>query len=131
MNTTTNLTPTQELILDVLAARFRTGEPYWTLPSRLTPQVKALEAAGLVESMHGIVENTVRARLTDKGQDETISATYQVPTLTLAQALDTLPSSNDEFPAWMRSHGLGHGAGIGAVINAVKADLRKLTGGES
>ncbi len=54
---------------------------------------------------------------------------YRPPAVTLAQALDTLPSTYDEYLAWMREHGFGHGAGIGAVISAVRADLRKLTGG--
>jgi hypothetical protein len=131
MSKVDNLSPTQYLIMEVLAARFRTGEPFWTFPSRLAPQVKALAAAGLVELMHGIAENTVRARLTREGQDETLDASYSVPTPTLVQALDTLPSTNEQYLAWMREHGLGQGAGIGTVVSLVRADLRKLMGGNS
>lgn len=34
-----------------------------------------------------------------------------------------LPSGTDETLAWMRRHGLGPGAGVGAVLVAVRADL--------
>jgi hypothetical protein len=125
-----NLPPTQYLIMEVLAARLRTGEPYWTFPAKIRVQISALTKLGLAGWKWGTTRETVRAWLTDKGLSAAVDMTYQVPTLTLAQALDTLPSSNDEFLTWMRAHGLGHGAGIGAVINAVKADLRKLAGGE-
>ncbi|WP_250029745.1 hypothetical protein [Paractinoplanes maris] len=49
--------------------------------------------------------------------------------LTLAQGIDTLPTANDQYLDWMRRHGLGHAAGVGAVISAVRQDLRQLPGG--
>jgi hypothetical protein len=47
----------------------------------------------------------------------------------LAAALNTLPATDEQYRAWMREHGLGHGAGIATVISAVRADLRRLAGG--
>jgi hypothetical protein len=76
---TDSLPPTQYLVLEVLAARHRTGEHVWTFPSRLTPQMKALEAAGLVGWKSGIVEHTVLAWLTGHGKAATIAADYRPP----------------------------------------------------
>lgn len=124
-----DLPPTQYLILDVLAARYRCGESLWTFPSKLAVPLRALEDAGLVSVMHGVAPNTLRARLTEQGKAETLSLTYQLPVPTLVTALDTLPTKDEHYLAWMRRHGLGHGAGIATVISAVRDDLRKLTAG--
>ena len=129
VNSTEKLSPTQYLILEVLAARHRAGEPFWTFPSKLAVPLRSLEDAGLISVMHGVVPNTLRARLTERGEDETLSLNYQQPVPTLAAAIETLPTENDQYLAWMRRHGLGHGAGIATVISAVRADLRKLTAG--
>jgi hypothetical protein len=121
------LPPTQYLVLEVLAARHRSGEHMWTFPSRLGPALRALEHAGLVSVMHGIAPRTLRARLTEAGEDASMSAVYNKPVPTLDEGLATLPTENEQYLAWMRDHGLGHGAGIATVISAVRADLRKLT----
>lgn len=73
------LPPTQYLVLDVLAARHRLGEPWWTFPSRLRPAVTALEQAGLVFGMHGIVGGTIRAGLTGAGRDTVLDPDYVPP----------------------------------------------------
>lgn len=73
------LTPTQELILDVLAARFRTGEILWTFGSRSRKAAEGLRDLGLVALMHGVVERTYRASLTKAGQDLVIAAEYTSP----------------------------------------------------
>ncbi len=117
------------LILEVLAARFRCGEKLWTFESRLRPALNALEAAGLVTLMSGVTENTIRARLTDKGLAETVSPSYNVPLPTLEQAIATLPKTDDEYRAWMRRHQLGHGAGYGTVISLIRDDLETLLRG--
>jgi hypothetical protein len=126
-----SLPPVKYMILEVLAARYRTGETWWTFPTTVAKHLRELEHAGLVSLMHGVTEKTLRVSLTDKGIRETISATYYPPHLTLDQGIDTLPATNDEFHDWMRRHGLGHGAGVGAVINAVRHDLRQLPGGRA
>lgn len=85
-----DLPPTQYLILDVLAARYRTGEQLWTFPSTLRPAIRALEAQGLVSSMHGITYKTVRVRLTDKGRAEVIKADYVPPQPVLPAGTETV-----------------------------------------
>lgn len=123
-----DLPPTQMLILEVLAARYRAGEALWTLPSKLAVPLRALEDAGLISVMHGNKPNTIRAKLTERGKDESLSLSYQLPVPTLATAISTLPSKDEHYLAWMRRHGLGHGAGIATVISAVRADLLRLLG---
>jgi hypothetical protein len=46
------------------------------------------------------------------------------------EAIDSLPSSNVECLVWLRAHRLANNSGIGAVMAAVRADLRKIAGGE-
>lgn len=75
------LTPTEELLMEVLAARTRLGECFWTFSTRsaITKAAKNLEAKGLVFLMGGQTENTFRAGLTDTGKAETMSKTYVSP----------------------------------------------------
>lgn len=61
------LTPTQDLLLEVLVARYRLGEHFWTFDSRHKKMLEALASLGFVTVMHGLVENTVRASLTVAG----------------------------------------------------------------
>jgi hypothetical protein len=74
-----SLPPTQLLILEVLAARHRLGERLWPFPSRLQPQVDALERAGLVEQMSGNVERSVRVSLTEAGSAAMLHGPYVSP----------------------------------------------------
>ena len=73
------MTPTEDLCLEVLAARHRLGEIWWTFDTRHHAALKRLESRGLVSVMHGIIEKTIRARLTDAGRDETLSTSYVPP----------------------------------------------------
>lgn len=73
------LTPTQDLIMDLLVARYRLGESLWTLDSRVQKQAEALEAIGYIETMHGVVENTIRASLTEDGRKAYMSDSYTPP----------------------------------------------------
>jgi hypothetical protein len=61
------LPPTQYLILEVLAARYRLGERLWTFPSRVQRQIGVLDRLGLVWQASGVVPYRVRAGLTDAG----------------------------------------------------------------
>lgn len=74
-----NLPPTQYLILDVLAARFRLGEPLWTFPSSAGPALRKLEQTGLVTLMNSPVEHSVRARLTERGKQLVVTEAYRPP----------------------------------------------------
>lgn len=71
-----HLTPTEELVLDVLAARFRLGERLWTFNASARRAIVKLADKGLVNEMSGITENTVRASLTDAGRDLWLSTSH-------------------------------------------------------
>lgn len=72
----TDRSPTQELVLEVLAARRRMGEAMWPfdVASSTVKALRQLEAAGLVRIMHGVIDRTVRASLTDDGMREMFPA---------------------------------------------------------
>ncbi len=73
------LPPTQYLVLEVLAARYRLGEPYWTFPNRVRPAVGALIEEGLVSEHSGPVEGSFQVRFTDDGLKEALGAGYVTP----------------------------------------------------
>jgi hypothetical protein len=64
-----DLTPTEELMMEVLIARHRLGEPWWTFSG--TPGIRraanSLQDKGLVGLMSPQVERTFRADLTAEG----------------------------------------------------------------
>ena len=72
-----SFTPTQDLMLNVLAARFRLGENLWTFDSNLRKQAEQLAARGLVFTTHGIIEHTIRVGLTEAGKAATLSPDHQ------------------------------------------------------
>lgn len=74
-----SLPPTQSLILDVLAARARLGEPAWNFPARNRLALDALQDRGLIAWKHWTLPGTCLAWLTDKGRDAVLSATYTPP----------------------------------------------------
>lgn len=78
-----SLTPTQELVLEVLAARYRLGERHCRVGchSRCRPAVNALANQGLVGTKGGIVEHTVLAWLTDAGLKRVLDDDYVPPIL--------------------------------------------------
>ena len=73
------LTPTEDLILDVLVARYRLGENVWTFESRHKKALNQLQGRGFINVMSGIVEKTVRASLTEAGKKEYLSESYVSP----------------------------------------------------
>lgn len=75
------LTPTQELLLEVLGARYRTGETLWTFDSKHKRKLEQLADMGLVNVMHGMVENSCRASLTEEGMKLVIDPVYVPPIL--------------------------------------------------
>jgi hypothetical protein len=73
------LTPTQDLILEVLGARRRTGEPFWPFSKMLTTSIRGLQEAGLVEWWDASYGNH-NVRLTAAGEAVAFpSATYSSP----------------------------------------------------
>lgn len=73
------LPPTQYLIVEVLAARWRTGEQVWTFPARLRSALTPLADAGLVGWKAGIEQGTVLAWLTDAGRAAALDGRYELP----------------------------------------------------
>ena len=62
--------------MSVLSARYRLGERIWTFDSRHKKAIESLAEKGYAIPMHGIVEKTVRASLTEAGKAEYILDSY-------------------------------------------------------
>ena len=73
------LPPTQYLVMDVLAARARLGEPYWTFPSRMRPTMRALAGRGLLWWQRGPARLTIWAFLTPEGRTAVLHDGYKSP----------------------------------------------------
>lgn len=71
------LTPTQDLIMEVLAARTRLGETWWPFDNKY--RRASAELVGLVDRTHGNVENTFRLKLTLLGKSRMLSPDYLSP----------------------------------------------------
>lgn len=76
---TESLPPTQYLIMEMLAARYRLGEHMWTFPARLRPALNELQELGLIWWRSAPTPHDVQAYLTDAGREAAMSATYAVP----------------------------------------------------
>lgn len=74
-----SLPVTQQLLLEVLSARHRLGEQLWTFETNARSICKKLEQAGLIWTMHGATEHTIRAGLTDAGVFMMHSPSYRSP----------------------------------------------------
>lgn len=75
----TDLPPTQYLVMEVLAARARTGEPFWTFPSVLRHQLDALVRAGLVNVLSSPAPASLRVCLTKAGREHVLKPGYVTP----------------------------------------------------
>ena len=62
-----DVTPSEYLVMEVLAARHRLGEAVWTFPKRIGPVLSRLEGRGLIGFKDGIAEGTDIAWLTAEG----------------------------------------------------------------
>jgi hypothetical protein len=110
----THLTPTQDLVLEVLAARYRLGETLWTFRSNSAIRTAAntLYDLGYITVDNGVTENTFRASLTEKGKKLVLDAAYKPPVLRKPPpVMDTLDAGFDwkqGFTAgWLAREGLG------------------------
>lgn len=121
-----DLPPTQYLVMEVLAARARTGESLWTFPSNLAVPLRALEERGLISVMHGIVQNTVRARLTDAGRAECLKGDYVTPLA--RKALEAVEEGMRAASSLLAAAGTPQAAdqalGVAYAIPKVKAYVR-------
>lgn len=62
-----DITPTEYLMMEVLVARFRLGEVFWTFPKRLLPIARKLDARGFTFWSYGIAQDTIRVSLCAAG----------------------------------------------------------------
>jgi hypothetical protein len=99
------LPPTQYLVMEVLAARHRLGEPFWTFPSRLAPAIGALEEAGLVWSDSAPTPRHVRVWLTDTGRAAATDTGYRSPLAGLLAAEQELARLRVQLAAGEASDG--------------------------
>lgn len=133
------LTPTQDLIMEVLMARYRLGENIWPFGKRFKSAIKALGDMGLVNLHHGNVENTVRASLTERGKgmlgEHYVPPINFIPALMsftqVAEALDLdMPALHALVDAgrlqhqWVGVNGLRHLAFLKKEIDGI-ADYRR------
>lgn len=73
------LTAPQDLMMDLLVARTRLGEPFWPVSTKLTRTYHELSAKGYVTILSGHVEGTVRLMLTDAARKELIEKASYTP----------------------------------------------------
>lgn len=72
------LPPTQYLIMEVLAARYRLGEQLWTFPRYLRASMEQLARRQLIGWRHGPSAD-IQAWLTDKGREHSLLPDYVPP----------------------------------------------------
>lgn len=70
------LTPTEYLILEVLAARLRCGEPRWPFPNRLRPTLRRLAGRKLIGFQPFTVAGHQVAWLTIDGEHRALDLSY-------------------------------------------------------
>ncbi|QBZ72794.1 helix-turn-helix DNA-binding domain protein [Gordonia phage Phendrix] len=77
-----NLTPSEELLYELLVARTRLGHTWWTCGDNRTSRkaAESLAFKGVIHTMHGIVEHTFRAKLTDEAIEDLLES-YVPPIL--------------------------------------------------
>jgi hypothetical protein len=74
-----HLPPMQYLMMEVLAARYRLGEIFWTFPRSYTTTARALQIRRLVTFEAGVVPDTIRVRITKGGLGMFLEDTYATP----------------------------------------------------
>jgi hypothetical protein len=80
----TDLPPTQYLVMEVLAARYRLGHQAWTFPRVLRPAMNALEEKRLIWWKSGTAPASILAGLTTTGREHSLMPGY-VPPITPPQ----------------------------------------------
>ncbi len=83
------LTAAQDLMVDLLVARTRLGEPFWPISTRLSRTANELRSKGYVRMLGSSAEGTVRLGLTQAAKDELIHDSTYVPPVML-QARDEI-----------------------------------------
>jgi hypothetical protein len=73
------LPPAQQLILELLAAQWRLGEPAWPFPGKARQSLEALQGKGLLWWQAGDAPGTYLAALTGTGREVTLPGVYDEP----------------------------------------------------
>jgi aspartate/methionine/tyrosine aminotransferase len=94
-------TPMQELLLEVLAARHRLGEPWWHFDANpaTTRALTALESDGLIDIWSGQVPRTHRALLTAAGRAAAMDQNYRRED-ELRRVLETIVEAYERQDGW-------------------------------
>lgn len=79
------LTPTQDLIMEVLVARVRLGEPFWHFERRNGPALRGLAEVGYVRVDDGVTD-MYRVTLLAPGREAYMSPTYTALASDLSRA---------------------------------------------
>lgn len=111
------LPPTQYLISEVLAARWRCGEEAWTFPSRLRWAAAALAEVGLVTVETGSTPRHFRVALTGAGRVAVLDAGYVSPNDRQAGA-DLVAKAREMFAGYHEMRGA-------TKLNEPALDLRE------
>lgn len=102
VKTPPKFTPTEDLIIDVLVARYRVGDTLWTFETRHMPTLRKLEEKGIIHTASGVTENTVRAWLSDRALRD-----HGASLFTISNTMEHLPAdgARDHLPGnWTKSH---------------------------
>jgi hypothetical protein len=115
-----HLTPTQDMIMEVLAARYRLGEVLWPFPNNVKRQAKQLEELGLVGLHSGQTDGHFRLGLTGAGMKERgLDKPYDPP---LLQGKTIVPAGTSSFIMGGGSSSvIGSGGGGGGAGRAYPA----------
>lgn len=71
------MTPTQNLIVEVLAARYRAGDSLFTFDTGTLKAAEDLATKGVINVLHGVTPKTYRASLTSDGRFAALEPGYQ------------------------------------------------------
>jgi hypothetical protein len=74
-----DLPPTQMLLLELLAARYRLGHDGWNIHTKAQKAVEQLEAKGLVTWKHWTIAGSMLVWLTEEGKKASMSDSYISP----------------------------------------------------
>lgn len=72
---------TQELIVEVLIARYRLGELLWPFPTRAGRSLRALTDKGIIGYQSASTEGSYNVWFTDEGKKRYLSFNYVPPIL--------------------------------------------------
>jgi hypothetical protein len=108
-NSPEELTPLQEMVTEVLTARWRLGEPRWPFPVSCMRALNTLARKGLVSFESGPAERTAYVQFTPAGRKYFLSGPYQSPLMKLAEDALFLrqngerpPGGNENWRDWER-----------------------------